>query len=102
MRSFPLHNAVEANCKACIEMLVVDGGANLRAKDLNGVSALLRGVLIGKINALDALIRCGGDPKEQGRQGYGPVHIAAKRGDFVRCLDLCHLGSLKLSDQSPH
>ena len=76
-RSFPLHNAVEANCKACIEMLVMDGGANLRAKDSAGVSAMHKAVIAGKLNALDALIKCGSDPRDQGKQGYGPVHIAA-------------------------
>jgi hypothetical protein len=55
----------------------MDGGANLRAKDSSSVSAMHKAVLIGKLNALDALIRCGSDPREQGKQGYGPVHIAA-------------------------
>lgn len=63
-RSFPLHNAVEANCKACIKMLAMDGGANMRAKDSSGVSAMHKAVIAGKLNALDALIRCGSDPRE--------------------------------------
>lgn len=58
-------------------MLVMDGDANLRAKDSGGVSALHKAVLTGKLNALDALIRCGGDLREQGKDGYRPVHIAA-------------------------
>ena len=76
-RSFPLHNAVEANCKECIEMLVMDGGANLKSKDSSGISPLQMAILTGKLNALDALIRSGGDSREQGKGGYRPVHIAA-------------------------
>lgn len=79
--STALHIAVAMEHEICARHLI-DGGANINAKDITGCSALHIAARYGLTNILNMLIDCGCDLNAVSKDNWTALHFAADNGHF--------------------
>ena len=76
----PLHAAIRGQ-RPEVARLLIERGADVNARDRDGVSVLSTAALLGQTEIATLLIDRGADLREDvDRRGLGPLHMAASRG----------------------
>ena len=89
----PLMIAAAADARDAASRLI-RGGADIRAKDTNGASALHHAVAHGSVRTAELLLERGADIDSADRLGDTPLHRAARQNDRTAVLFLLERGAL--------
>jgi len=76
----PLHTAIIGGAKPAIVKLLLDAGANVRARCIDNYTPLLRAAAAGNIEYCKLLLAYHADINETDRNRQTPLHYAAKLG----------------------
>jgi hypothetical protein len=93
-----LFNAIEDLNVSQVDALISDD--NLAARDRDGRSPLMRGVIVGNYEVVRTLLRHGADVNAQDKAGWTALHFAAQGMRFIPSQELCGFTKLFWGDDS--